>query len=726
MCSLQAGVLPSYHAQRFTLRSELVFTPQRYGSDVCYVVEDPVSSKFYRVGIREYELLCRLDGRQTVGEVLATVVHEGADSLTESEGLSIFSWLLQTGLLETERSPTGAPGPAVLRSRPAPVKPWNPIYLRLPLVHPDRWFEAARPWLSWLISWPAFALWALVVGVACVQLVQEWPRWSAASSGILAPGNWLWLLVCWVLLKFVHELAHGIACKRFGGTVREMGLYFVLFSPLAYVDVTSSWRFRSAWQRIFTAAAGMYAELFVAALALLVWSRTEPGLLNHVCHNLVIMASLTTILFNANPLMRYDGYFVLTDMLGIPNLSQRGQLHVRNLMRRWLVGIAAERPVHWSGKEILICFYGWMAGVWRVTVSVSILIAAAALFHGAGIILAVAALLLWVVVPTLEFLRTFVGRRSRPAPAQPVSRARLVATTLILGPLLALFLFATPWPLSVRAPAVVEFAPHSVVRTASDGFVREVFVRDHQLVESGQPLARLVNDQLELERHDLQLQIRQSELRCRIYQRSNELAAYQAEQQKLRSLELKLAERQGQVDALTIRAPLAGMVTRRDLDTIVGTFLKAGSEILSIGDPTKKELRVAVAQDDLEHFTAQVGSTVKVRLSGRLVFSASLGHVMPRASLQSPHFALCAAAGGPLPVRPTDSKSEHAASGDFELLAPRFIGVVPLGPEQSTPLLAGQTGTVSLQTSVDAIGPHLANLVYRWVQDKFRQQSQGG
>ena len=161
-------------------------------------------------------------------------------------------------------------------------------------------------------------------------LYVDWQRFSAGSAGILAPGNWWSLAAAWFVLKLGHEISHAAVCKKYGGTVREMGLIFILFAPVAYVDVTSCWRFSSKWHRIHTAAAGMYAELFLAALAVFGWS-AESAVVQHLLHNVVFMASLTTILFNANPLMRFDGYYLLTDLVDVPNLYSQGTQWVQSV-----------------------------------------------------------------------------------------------------------------------------------------------------------------------------------------------------------------------------------------------------------------------------------------------------------------------------------------------------------------------------------------------------------
>ena len=162
-------------------------------------------------------------------------------------------------------------------------------------------------------------------------------NWSELFGGyqVFASGNWIWLLVSWVLLKFVHEFAHGIVCKYFGGQVRETGLIFILFAPLAFVDVTSSWRFANRWKRIAVASAGIFVELLIASACVFALLYTQSAVVKDILTNTILMAGLTTLLFNANPLMRFDGYFVLADLLKIPNLYENGSRAFRQEMG-WL------------------------------------------------------------------------------------------------------------------------------------------------------------------------------------------------------------------------------------------------------------------------------------------------------------------------------------------------------------------------------------------------------
>lgn len=492
---------------------------------------------------------------------------------------------------------------------------------------------------------------------------------------------------------------------------------FVLFAPLAYVDVTSSWRFRSKWQRIHTAAAGMYIELLIAFVAAIIWSRTGPGWLNETSFNLVVMASFTTLAFNANPLMRFDGYYILSDFLELPNLYASGQQYLSYLVNRYLLG-TTRAPDRWcTGKGVFIKIYGISSFVWRIIVSIGLVVAATTMFAGAGVVLAIMATALWLGPPLLRFVKTLVT----DAALTRRNRVQFLATTGTFLTLAVLSFTVIPWPGVVRAPAIVEYSPLAVVRAGSPGFLQQINVRNNQFVTEGDVLAVLVNDEIGLELAELELDIEDSRQLCRTHQNKRHLADYQAEVKRRESLAKQRRQKQGEVDQLTVRSPISGRIIGRNLDVLRNTYIRQGAEIFSIGHKQAMEVRISVAQVDLETFTRHIAKPVMVRLSGVSRFSSPLVKVSPRASTEPFHAALCAPNGGPLAVRRERENDDASANESFELLVPRFSAVVGLDDQNCSDLHAGQCGTASFWDGSDTMGRHLHNVLSRWIRAKFAQ-----
>jgi putative peptide zinc metalloprotease protein len=709
---------------RITLRDDLLFTPRREGGTVFYVIEDPVRSRFYRVGLAEYTFLSMLDGKMTIAAALGRVAQAlPQDAFSEGDAARICKWLVDAELAYTTEST--APGRLVRAAESADRRRrlgrLNPIFLRLPLLDPDRFLTWILPWTQWFYTLPVYALGIVLATAAVYQVAQQWDRFAAASVGILAPGQWCWVAMAWLLLKMVHETGHGIVCKKHGGCVREAGVLFVLLMPLAYIDVTSSWRFRSKWQRIHTAAAGMITEVPIGSLAALIWCHTPPGPLNQLCFSLTIMATAATLAFNANPLMRFDGYFILSDLLEIPNLYASGQQYLRYFGRRYLLGAPASVPSWPSVRGLLIRVYAFAALAWRVLVCAALVLAAAVLFHGAGIVLAMLAVVLWLGLPLARLAKYLAGGSGYEQPR----RGRIFLSVAIPSAVLALVLTFVPWPTPYRAPAIVEYAPLVVVRARSGGLVSQVRVQTDQRVEQGDVLVVLENPELKTELADLEIALQQSRLKSRGLLQSAEMAHYQAERKVEEGLEKRWREKASEVDALTIRASQNGSAMGRDLHRLVGSYAFPGTQLLVIGNDRCKEVSVSIDQEDIDRFWDHVGMPVRLRLPGVGALVGQLTMIAPQASLAVPHPALAANAGGPLPVRSLplelpEPPAATAASQEVQLLTPRFTGVVRLSPTQSARVRAGQRGTVALAGAHPSVGRRLS----KWFGDWFRNHTE--
>ena len=700
------------------LRNDLRFSLQKHGGETCYLIEDEKNSRFFRIGIPEYTFISLLDGTTSISEAMAyTSAQLGSDAFSERDAAGICKWLVDSQLAQTESS-TEYDRLLETAESTAKVKrlqKFNPLLLRLPLIRPDRIVRVATKYFGWWFSWPAFAVWLGAIVFAAHQVATHWNEISPTSLQIFAKGNLLRLLVTWTLLKIAHEFSHGIACKKFRGHVREAGLLLIVLAPIPYVDVTSSWRFASKWKRILVSAAGMYTEIFFAAIAAVVWVNTGPGILHQQAYNVVVTAGLVTLLFNANPLMRFDGYYILSDFWEIPNLYSLGQQYTRYLGRRYVMGVPARLPSWTWRRAIAIKAYGVLALMWRIFICASLILAASTLLAGAGIVLAIAAAALWLGVPAFKFIQyVFRGNNVEKPSLLRVSIAAAVITGLCIA------IWNLPEPGGVRSPAVVRFEPLHVIRAPHSGFVREVLVGSGTNVESGEPLVILDNQELVTEVADMRLEGKQSEQRTRIYRKDGDVAALQVEDEMREVLQQRIAERRQQLSQSTVLAPASGRIVTREVDVLLGQFVNEGDELFAIGGEEQKELEVSIEQSDVKQFLQQQGQQVDVLLKtvGSQPFRCVLANVDPRASRQLPHPALAASNDGPLAVQPLEDGENDE---QWQLVEPRFVAKLPLDPQQSAKLRAGQQTTVRLQTSRGTIGSYFYRGVTGWVDRRLAQ-----
>ncbi len=679
------------------LRDDLMFAPQTHHGEVFTHIECVGKGSFYRIGYAEYVFISLLDGQTTFAEALAISAQRlAAHSLSTQQATTITLWLLENGLgavvdPDGNTSPFAAP---TSQGRTG-VFP-NPFWIKVPFGNPDRLIRGLLPGFSWLFSPVTTALSLLIMLAAALTLATHWDRFLADSNIVFSPNNWLWMTVAWIGLKVVHELAHAFACRRYGGEVREMGLVFVLFAPLAYVDVTSSWRLPSKWSRIHVAIAGIYVELLVAAAAALIWQHTEAKFASHMLYNLIFMASISTILFNANPLMKFDGYFILSDLLELPNLYAEGGKIVHRQIAWFLFGDSSRARQISGRRRWWIAGYGWAAAVWRILLSVSLTMAASVLFHGAGIALSVLAILGWVGKPAVHFARGLVVRYS----SNPLQVWRAVGLSSLTMALVGLVLLWMPSPASVSAPGVVEFENVQHLRTLTGGFVREVFVDDGQQVVAGERLLVLENPEVSTSYHDLCLAVQQAEVKYQAAVDRHEISDAQVAQREIAALTEQRSEAQQRFEALEVRAPISGKIIRRSLAQLIDTYLPEGEQVLSIGNELSKEIIVAVDQRYFDSVAPRVGESVRIRTGSQASVTGRLIRLEPRATSRLIHPALSALEGGSLEVVQSTAKE----GGEAELVEPCFRAVVSVPVDCANTMFSGQRTRVIMGNRSESLG----------------------
>ena len=657
------------------LRDGLRFSIQESGGQRACVIEDPHASRFHRVGLAEYRFFRALDGTQSMASILARLARDGGgEAFNEAEAMQMVRWLKDNHLLAVESTRTGGEREHTERALQSAMTWLNPLVLKIPLARPDRFFTAVEPALRWALGGFGFAIWLAVIFIGAAHAGMEWPRFTGGFDGILSRDNWLWLFTVWAGLKIAHEFAHGLFCKHYGAAVREVGVIFVLFVPMGYVDATASLGLASRWRRIMVACAGLYMEFFLAAIAAVVWARTGPGTLNTVAHNAVIAGTLVTLLFNANPLMRFDGYFILSELLDIPNLGTRGRNWAQRALGWLLTGARSWKPARLRTREKwIVAAYGIAARGWQVLVGVGLIVAASAMFKGGGLALAALAAVMWVAVPVGRFgagLADSVGGAA-------ANWARVALRFAVLAAVPAAVLFV-PYHRSVTSPGVVELADTQSLRVECPGFVEKVNVRDGEAVAQGQVLLELRNEEAAASLARSRIDLEQQELRARMAYAGGDVAGFQAEQAKAASLRTAMADRESYLATMQIRAPMDGRVTNRKLAQMTGTFLAAGDEALRLGRAAGSDVKIAVSQVDEPHWREAAGHPLRVRIEGRgEVFDAEFVRLEPRATRDLIDPALTALAGGPLALRRNDDPNARRGA-EYELAEPHYVATARL------------------------------------------------
>lgn len=685
--------LPEFLRERARLRPGCQLVFQQFRGEASYVLEDPNSGQFFRLGIAEENLLRKLDGSQTGIAIIQTQQQNPQPGeLDAANTLSLLNMLYMSGLLD--HAPPAEARPPDSRSRNLFLQ--NPLFIRIPVGNPDPLLTALEARTRWLFS-PFFLL--LFTGLAIwaiVCLATDWTRFTDHAQGVLDSSNWLWLLLSFIFLKIIHELGHGLVCKHLGGRVPEFGIFFMLFTPLTYVDATSSWRFPTKGLRIFVAAAGMLAEGIIAAIATLIWAHTETGLANTIAYNTIISATVVTVLFNLNPLMRYDGYYILSDLTEVPNLYTRAS----NMARDWLLKVLFGKPVTTRDSPWL-GVYGLAFLIWRVLLLLSIGATAIVLLHGIGIML----VLFMAAGMVLAWIKKLKAVKLPP-------RLALLRGTLIMA--LIPFVLWLPFHPSITTPGTIEPLDMPPVRVECPGFLEKIFVEAGDTVQQGQILARLSNPEelSKLEVLNTQALIVGAQAHHFRLNREPQLEAKKTEE--LQSLQSQIKERQAYCASLELRAPLAGKILTRNLDQLVGTFLVTGQELLTVGSDSERVVKIIILEENARMLTGKPGDPIKLFLKGRgHALTSTIKRIEPSASREIRFENLTALAGGPLPVRKKEkqhSETETSPASGMELVEPHFTVIASLKTEDARDLRAGETCVARIRSGQSlSLGLYLYN-----------------
>lgn len=687
--------------ERLQLRRDLRFTLVTGDPNPLFVIEDPIRQKYFRIGRPEYLLFTCLDGRLSVTEAAARANSHLQEGFFTPENIpTVINWLSGNQLLSnsSEDLLKTLQDRHRQEGRRRGLSRLNLISIKVPLFNPDQLLRKVFPFLKWLSGPYFFLAWLTILLAAALSLAPNWSQFLGQASSTLSSGNLLFLWLAWILLKIWHELFHVLVCYRYGGQVNEAGVLFILFIPLTYVNATSTWGFVSRWQRIHAAAAGIYAEVFIAALATLVWSGSMHSVSGALAHNIILVAGFSSLLFNANPLMRFDGYFILSDLLDIPNLYERGRQFTSSLFSRLFFGDWTYTQFYSGPREAFLRVFGIASWLWRIVITISLILLASQMFHGIGLVIALVSALLWLGIPALRFIQKIVAlRRTAPHQFRYFCWTAPLAAALGLG-----FLLVFSWSENIAVPAVVEYQKPVIVKAASPGFVQSIAITSGMLVKEGDLLLRLDNPELRSELRQVSLRIAALETESRIRLHSDSISEYQALQEKLAALQEQAAALEREVRQLELRAGGAGTVVAERLDELSGLYLQKGAEICWLVDEKKKIIHASAAQDDIEGFRDREGRqmVVEMPLIGQDSFFGKIISVAPQASQTVEQPAFSTTHGGPVAVRAvtgSEQGAEQAGSHGYEFFFPRFKVEIEIPPERAGDIRTGQRAVVKTE-----------------------------
>ena len=723
-------------------RGDLVTNRQVYQGQAWYVVKDPIGLSYYRFRPEEYALLEMLDGEASLEDLKDNFeARFPPRRITVDEVSRFVSTLHRSGLVIGDRP---GQGPQLNERRRQRVwsewKNWlrSIMCLRFRGIDPDWILNKINPWFGWLYSPPALMVAVAYIFTALMLVLVNFETFRSKLPEFhqfFASGNWFYLAAALGITKVIHEFGHGLSCKYYGGECHEMGFMLLVFTPCLYCDVSDSWMLPSKWKRMMIGAGGMYIELILASTATFLWWNSHEGLFNQMCLNVMFVSSVSTLLFNANPLMRFDGYYILSDMLEIPNLRTKSSTSLSRLAKKWCLGVKLQDdPFLPKRKQGLFALYSIASTIymWVLMISIFMFVWNAMKpyrMEAIGRMLALFGIYGLIVRPITgiyKFLKV-PGRRDE------VKSLNMTITGIVVALIAAAVCFI-PLPQRVWCPAELRPRGEETVYVTVDGRLEDIFVEANDRVSQGDELARFSNVDLELQIAELEGQ--ESGYRSRLAslerERFTDSAAgmeIRTVEESLKSVEEQLSKKRKYQRELVLKAPRSGLVLPSETvderpdpsgrlpgwsgsalaKKNIGATFAEGTVLCMVGDPDHFEAVMIVDQSEVEFVQSKQRVDLKLDAFPFETFRGAVDEIA-ETHIEVGSERLSVKAGGSVPTTTDEMGREVPISTSYEVL-------MQVNDAENV-LTPGMRGTAGIEVGNRTVGQWLLRLF--WQTFNFR------
>jgi putative peptide zinc metalloprotease protein len=641
---------------------------QSFRDQVWFVLQDVAAERAHRFSPAVHHFIGLMDGQRTVQEIWEAASEQLGDGApTQEEVIRLLGQLHATDALLCDVPPDSM---EVFRRHQKHERMlwkrrlWSPMALRFPLLDPDRFLARTMPWVGPLFGRFGLLVWLAVVATGGFLGAAHWTDLTEdITDRVLDPANLVLLWFVYPVVKALHELGHAYVTRKWGGEVHEIGIMLLVLSPVPYVDASSAWGFSDKYRRMAVGAAGIAVELFLGAVALFVWLAVEPGAVRAVAYNVMLISGVSTLLFNGNPLLRFDGYYVLADAIEMPNLGSRANQYLGYLFQRYVFGIDdAESPAHTNGERFWLTFYGITSFVYRIVISFIIILFIAGKFFIIGILLAIWAIATQVLMPVVK-----VASYVTTSPGVRRQRKRAILSSAAIVAILAILLFVLPVPNWTRTEGVIWVPEEAQVRAGSDGFIVRLLTPVDSEVQRGQPLLEAEEPFLATRVEVFSAQLEELNAKYDSLMPFDRVQSAMVREQ-LVAAEANLRRALERQAELVYLSPAKGRFIVPNAADLPGRFVTKGQLVGYVVEPKELLARVALAQDDIA-MVRQNTRSVEVMLAGWGAdpVAAQIRREVPGASARLPTAALGSSGGGSIAVDPRDKQGVTTLSQVFQL-----------------------------------------------------------
>ena len=652
-------------------RSHVTFYQHVYRKRTWHIVADTLSSTHFRCTDSVFHFIQCLDGEHSIAQAYQYCIHlVGENAPDQAEILQLIATLQAKDLLQGD-IPISAQDlyqRHKTHTRQQKIHVWlHPLSFKLSIWDPDKWLDKITPLFIGL-----FTRWVLMVCALLIILggAVAFAHWQALtehfSIRFMGPQNLILIWLLYPLVKFFHEMGHAVLTKHWGGEVHDMGILFIVFMPAPYVDASSSHQFSDKRQRMMVAAAGIFIELLIAAIGILCWIMMDDGLVRDIAFNIAVVGGLSTLFVNGNPLLRFDGYYVLSDAIEIPNLGSRSSKYLSYLSQRILLGedkhgSVIRSPLTAMGERSWFIFYGITSGIYRLIISFTIAFFVASHYFIVGVLLALWTLVQRVLWPTILAINTLyltaktLGRLKRLTIASGIS-------SLLLG-----ILLFSPLHWSSHIEGVITLPEAASIRAGNSGFIKAILKQNGERISVGDVLFELENPELVTKQLLIKAQI--TELKVR---QSDAFITGKLDSQIIKldieQAQNTLADVQAQIAQLSVKSDLDGIMSVSNALDMPGRFYRKGYILAHVIDLSAVTVKAIIPQNKFEQLNLDgIRWEIKVNHQPADTVKGTLVRGVPRATFKLPSDKLGSANGGAIMVDARDTEGRTALEAVYQV-----------------------------------------------------------
>jgi putative peptide zinc metalloprotease protein len=601
------------------LKPQVDIALHEYRNAPWYVLTDNSSGRSFRLPAEDYEILRRFDGETRIDNIWNDLSWgRSRDLPPQDEFLELLSRLYEAGVIAVDALPRFA---GLAKGQRDKSREWitrfmrSPVSQKVPLFNPSQLLEGpALTRLAHLVFGPlgVLVLIATVLGGVYTAVSYWTPLTANLGDRVLEPNNLLIIALVYPFVKLLHEFAHALGVRRYGGSVTNVGIMFLVFVPMPFVDASQANAFRSHGARAIVTAAGILAEFAIAGIAMMMWAQSDPGVFRAVMFNTVLICTVSTVFFNGNPLLRFDAYYVLADLTQTPGLATRGQALLGRVGYR-IMGVdpGPDSETGGTGERIWMGTYAVAAAIYRLFIVFAIAFALTGMLGLAGQFLAI-----WVLVGGLMWPNAKAIKKLVTSPATKTRKWKVMRRFVILFGTAFFLLAVFPLPSRTTVKGVVLADPDASLSASAEGFLSEIFVKDGEQVRAGELLFVLERDGLQVELEAIEARFVATQARLRVAQTSGEGGLADAIGRELGALADGMAQIRQQMENTNIHAERDGIWMFAEPTPTRGALISRGT---SLGWIIRDESRRIVAQisqkagDDLAAGVTAVSVLVSAR-----------------------------------------------------------------------------------------------------------------